>query len=88
MVAIDKSMKDFNFQLQMFHGDDKDTVENFQEDYKLLKEKQRECRQFYFIMEEQVTQFKTTGTIGNVVYTTESDDFIRSRHIGNIEQLR
>ena len=39
MVVIDKQMKDFNFQLQMYHGDGDDSVEYFQEDYKLLKEK-------------------------------------------------
>ena len=87
MVNADKSMKDFNWRLQMFSGDSQDTVEHFQEDYKLLKERQRECREIYFIMEEQVNQFKTMGAIGSA-YTNTDDDFVRDKHIDNIDKLR
>ena len=73
MGDVEKSMKDFNFQLQMFHGGDKDSVTNFQEDYKLLKERQGECRQLYFIMEEQVNQFRTMGVIGGAYNNDEFD---------------
>ena len=72
----------------MFHGNDKDSVANFQEDYKLLKEKQTECRSLYFMMEEQVNQYKTMDQIGHAIHTSESDDYIRDRHINNIDQLR
>lgn len=88
MQACDKSVKDFKFQLDMFHGDE---LANFQEDFKLLKEKQGECRQVYFFMEEHVNQFKTTGAIGNISNNNSavmSDDYIRDRHIDNIDRLR
>ena len=40
------------------------------------------------MMEEQVNQYKTVDQIGRPTHTSESDDYIRDRHIHNIDQLR
>ena len=90
MQLLDKNLKSYKFQLDMVKSKDSKVVPQLQEDYKLFQQSQNQCRQAYFMMEEKMNQIKTQDTIGSGgrVNTILSDDYIRDKHIDNINLMR